>query len=97
MDPIWFILGVAVLIFTVIKVFIAEEEIVVKLIFAATIFLVLFGGYLYLNHGTNQSSGNVIVDFGKTSMVWISNTFANMREASGYAIENGSENKNYTK
>ena len=97
MDPLWFILGAAVLIFTVIKIFITEEEVVIKLIFVAIIFLVLLAGYMYLNPGTNQSSGNAVVDFGKTSLVWISDTFANIRTASGYTIENGSENKNYTK
>ncbi len=98
MDPLWFILGAAILIFTIIKIFITEEEeVVVKLIFAAIIFLVLLVGYMYLNHETNPSSGNVVMDFGKTSLVWISDTFANIRTASGYTIENGSENKNYTK
>jgi hypothetical protein len=96
MDPLWFVLGVAVLIFTVIKIFITEEEIVVKLIFAAIIFLVLLAGYMYLNHGATPSSGNVVMDFGKTSLVWISDTFANIKSASGYVVENGSENKNYT-
>src|SRR3989344_2553879 len=100
MASIWLMIALIIfVVFIVMAISSKKQEIVVKVVFIAFIFVMITIGWVYAKTTPDLTNASGIVNFTKSYFVWISSAFSNALDVSGYIskMDWSSENKTETK